>query len=84
MINIENKYVFRFFLNKGSVPTFLTWLGRQFHNFGAQTENALSSYVFVLDVDVARSPKELEHITRDCFVFFHSCHCSETYPGHSP
>ena len=81
MINIENKYVFRFFLNKGSVPTFLTWLGRLFHNFGAQTENALSPYVFVLDVGAARSPRELKCNTRDCF---HSCHCSETYPGHSP
>ena len=49
-MNIENKYVFSFFLNKGSVSTFLTWLGRPFHNFGAQTENALSPYVFLLSV----------------------------------
>ena len=60
MINIENKYVFRFFLNKGSVPTFLMLLRRPVHNFGAQTENALSPYVFVLDVGVARSSRELE------------------------
>ena len=81
MINIENKYVFRFFLNKGSVPTFLTWLGRQFHNFGAQTENVLSPYEFVLEVGVARSPRELERNARDDFL---SCNSSETYPGHSP
>ena len=80
-MNIENKYVFSFFLNKGSVSTFLTWLGRPFHNFGAQTENALSSYVFVLDVGVTRSPKELERNIQDDF---YSCHHSETYPGHSP
>ena len=55
-INIENKYVSRFFLYKGSVPIFLTWLGRPFPNFGAQTENALSPYVFVHDVGVVRRP----------------------------
>lgn len=54
------KYVFRFFLNKGSVLTFLMWLDRSFLNFGTQTENALPPYVFVLDVEVARSPRELE------------------------
>ena len=47
-------------LNKGSVPTFLMLLRRLVHNFGAQTENALSPYVFVLDVGVARSSRELE------------------------
>ena len=81
MINIENKYVFRFFLNKGSVPTFLTWLGRPFHNFGEETENVLSPFVFVLDVDVARSPGELERNAGDDFL---SRNSSETYPGHSP
>ena len=59
----------------------MTWLGRPFHNFGAETENALSPYVFVLDVGVARSPRELERNTRDDFP---SCNSSETYPGHSP
>ena len=32
-INVENDYAFKFLINKGSVPTFLTWLGRPFHNF---------------------------------------------------
>lgn len=34
--NEHNKYVFKFFLNKSSVRTFLTWLGRPFQNFGAK------------------------------------------------
>ena len=78
---MENKYAFRFYLNKGSVPTFLTWLGGPFHNLGAQTENALSPYVFVLDVGIARSPRELERNSGDYFL---SCNNSETYLGHSP
>ena len=42
------------FYIKAVVPIFLTWLGRPFPNFGAQTENALSPYVFVHDVGVVR------------------------------
>ena len=59
-MNIENKYVFKFFLNKRSVPTFITWLGRPTHNFGAQTENALSPYVFVLELQELLQKIELE------------------------
>ena len=65
-INIENKYLFTF-LNGGNAPTFLTWLGRSFHNFSARTENAVFSYIFVLSVGVGRRPRELERNTRDDF-----------------
>ena len=43
------------------------WLGRPFHNFGEETENVLSPFVFVLDVGVARSPGELERNAEDDF-----------------
>lgn len=79
---MQNKHVFRFFLNKDSIPTFLSWLGRPFHNFGVQTENSLSPHVFVVDVGVARSLRELDGNTRDDFLSCNSA--SETYPGHSP